>query len=84
LIRRLPQDSQLSHDTNGEMADWSRSDHLLAITVDLLGEIQWAYSSVHGEEKPTRPTRIPRPGISDSEVLVPAASNADIAGFLMS
>jgi hypothetical protein len=71
LIRRLPADSQLSREVNGDSAEWSRTDHL-----------QWAYATVHSDSEPPKPAPISRPGVTED--VIPAASNADIASFMAS
>jgi hypothetical protein len=82
LIRRLPADSQLSREVNGDSAEWSRTDHLLAVVADQLAHLQWAYATVHSDSEPPKPAPISRPGVTED--VIPAASNADIASFMAS
>lgn len=83
LIRRLPADSQLAKEVNGESAEWSQTDHLLAIVADRIADLHWAYVSVNSEDEVERPEPIPRPGIEDKPE-VEAATQADMASFFTS
>jgi hypothetical protein len=62
LIDGLPRDSEMSRRVNGEAADWSTADHLLAITVDALQIANWQRSK-DGATGRNRPSPIPRPGL---------------------
>lgn len=85
LIQRLPADSELSKAIHGEVATWSRTEHLLAMVVDYLARLEWAYASVHTTEDHTvpMPTPIPRPGVQQPEG-PPEPTSQDIANFFAS
>ncbi|WP_328911034.1 hypothetical protein [Streptomyces sp. NBC_00234] len=64
LIQQLPRDSGLSRELNGEVADWSVTDYLLAHTVDQLQEANWMFATVNRDEESDplpRPVPVPRP-----------------------
>ncbi|MCP9957757.1 MULTISPECIES: hypothetical protein [Streptomyces] len=65
LIKHMPRDSALLTETDGEAADWSTTDYLLAAVVDHLAAANWMFASVHSDEDaepPERPVPVPRPG----------------------
>ncbi|WP_374986304.1 hypothetical protein [Streptomyces fradiae] len=65
LVKHMPRDSALLSETDGEAADWSTTDYLLAAVVDHLAAANWMFASVHSDEDadpPERPVPVPRPG----------------------
>ncbi|MDP5314045.1 hypothetical protein P8A21_23825 [Streptomyces poriferorum] len=65
LIKHLPRDSATIRDTDGEAADWTVTDYLLAAVVDHLAAANWMFSVVNGDEEsdpPDQPVPVPRPG----------------------
>ncbi|WP_344500052.1 hypothetical protein [Streptomyces enissocaesilis] len=73
LIKHMPRDSALLSETDGEAADWSTTDYLLAAVVDHLAAANWMFASVHSDEDsepPEQPVPVPRPG---DKKAVPAA-----------
>ncbi|MGW0560445.1 hypothetical protein ACWDZ4_07370 [Streptomyces sp. NPDC003016] len=65
LIKHMPRDSALLSETDGEAADWSTTDYLLAAVVDHLAAANWMFASVHSDEDsepPERPVPVSRPG----------------------
>ncbi|MFJ3581654.1 hypothetical protein ACIPPS_05335 [Streptomyces sp. NPDC090127] len=65
LIKHMPRDSALLSETDGEAAEWSTTDYLLAAVVDHLAVANWMFSSVNSAEdsEPLDPPRpVPRPG----------------------
>lgn len=65
LVRHLPRDSAVIREVDGEAAEWSVTDHLLAAAVDHLAAANWMYASVNTAEDadpPEAPTPVPRPG----------------------
>ncbi|MFJ2738057.1 hypothetical protein ACIO3O_00135 [Streptomyces sp. NPDC087440] len=65
LVRHPPQDSASARELNGEAADWSVTDYLLARAVDHLAEANWMYATVNQDEDAERleyPVPVVRPG----------------------
>ncbi|MBK5995372.1 hypothetical protein ACFCXC_00020 [Streptomyces microflavus] len=65
LIKHMPRDSAVTRDRDGEAADWSVSDYLLAAVVDHLAAANWMFAAVNTDEDsdpPERPVPVPRPG----------------------
>jgi hypothetical protein len=65
LVRHLPRDSALLREVQGEAADWSVTDHLLALIADQLAEANWMFAVVNRDEDseaPDCPQPVPRPG----------------------
>nr|WP_239081464.1 hypothetical protein [Streptomyces sp. SID9727] len=65
LIKHLPRDSATIRDTDGEAAEWSVTDYLLAAVVDHLAAANWMFSVVNGDgesDPAEQPVPVPRPG----------------------
>ncbi|MFK4070335.1 hypothetical protein [Streptomyces sp. NPDC029674] len=65
LVRHLPGDSAFRLAHEGEVAQWSLTDHLLAAVVDHLAIANWMFASVNRDEDepaPEAPQPVPRPG----------------------
>ncbi|MGW6202712.1 hypothetical protein ACWF9B_03565 [Streptomyces sp. NPDC055089] len=65
LIKHLPRDSATIRETDGEAADWTVTDYLLAAVVDHLAAANWMFSVVNGDgesDPPDEPVPVPRPG----------------------
>ncbi|MFI6638172.1 hypothetical protein [Streptomyces sp. NPDC050504] len=66
LVRHLPRESAFVREREGEAAQWSLTDHLLAATVDHLAIANWMFASVNRDEDepaPPAPDPVPRPGV---------------------
>ncbi|MFJ8231748.1 hypothetical protein ACIQ9E_17590 [Streptomyces sp. NPDC094448] len=61
LVKHLPADSAVSREINGEVAEWSVTDYLLAAVVDHLAAANWMYVCVNSEDPPAQPEPVPRP-----------------------
>ena len=75
LVRHLPADSAFARVREGESAEWSTTDHLLAAVVDHLAIGNWMYASVNRDEDtpaPDPPVPVPRPGAPADEPLGPS------------
>jgi hypothetical protein len=86
FIRRLPRDSETSKEMYGEDADWSRTDHLLAIVADRLAILDWHFVCSKSQEgqAPERPAQIPRPGIApepEPEEIQAVSSISEVNAF---
>lgn len=80
LVRRLPPDSELGKEVNGEIVTWSRTEQLLARLVDELALSRWVFMRANFEGAPDQPPApMPRPGIEAPEDHEP--SPEQIAGF---
>jgi hypothetical protein len=79
LIRRLPPDSQLGREIHGEAAEWSRTDHLLAVLADRIADLHYSFICANSEDKPDRPEPLPRPGISVPGIA--ASTPSEMASF---
>ncbi|MGP2441683.1 hypothetical protein [Streptomyces sp. JW3] len=69
LIKHLPRDSATIRETDGEAADWSVTDYLLAAAVDHLAAANWMFSVVNGDgesDQPEPPVPVPRPGSGEN------------------
>lgn len=69
LVRHLPRDSAFRLAHEGEGAQWSLTDHLLAAVVDHLAIANWMFASVNRDEDepaPEAPQPVPRPGADDA------------------
>ncbi|MEV0255226.1 hypothetical protein AB0H82_13340 [Streptomyces sp. NPDC050732] len=65
LIRHLPRDGAVARETEGEAAEWSVGDYLLAHVVDQLADANWMFATVNQDEDadPLDPPKpLPRPG----------------------
>ncbi|WP_244177599.1 hypothetical protein [Streptomyces atriruber] len=65
LIRHLPRDGAVARETEGEAADWSVGDYLLAHAVDQLAQANWMFATVNQDEDADPldpPTPLARPG----------------------
>ncbi|MEU6127454.1 hypothetical protein [Streptomyces sp. NPDC047123] len=65
LIRHLPREGAVARETEGESADWSVTDYLLAHVVDQLSDANWMFATVNRDEDsdPLDPPKpLPRPG----------------------
>ncbi|MEU6990654.1 hypothetical protein ABZ953_08365 [Streptomyces sp. NPDC046465] len=65
LIRHLPRDGAVARETEGEAAEWSVTDYLLAHVVDQLADANWMFAAVNQDEDadPLDPPKpLPRPG----------------------
>lgn len=82
LIRRLPPDSELGREMHGEAAEWSRTDHLLAILADRIADLHWAFVCANSENPPGRPEPLPRPGVAPTEVT--GATRSEMTDFFFS
>ncbi|MGW6457805.1 hypothetical protein ACWF94_18150, partial [Streptomyces sp. NPDC055078] len=68
LVRQLPRDSAFAQAREGEAAQWSLTDHLLAAVVDHLAIANWMFASVNRDEDssaPEAPQPVPRPGLDE-------------------
>jgi hypothetical protein len=78
---------------NGEAAEWSLTDHLLAAVVDHLAAANWMFATVNRDEDADplpHPEPVPRPGLNSAEAEpdpapngpdTPSATPAEIAAF---
>lgn len=62
IVRRSPVGSALAVERHGEEAMWTLTDHLLALTVDVLQVANWQRA---GNKHSPRPKPIPRPGVKE-------------------
>ncbi|WP_409239732.1 hypothetical protein [Streptomyces sp. PA5.6] len=65
LIRHLPREGAVARETEGEGAEWSVGDYLLAHVVDQLADANWMFATVNRDEdaEPLDPPKpLPRPG----------------------
>ncbi|MFI1681458.1 hypothetical protein [Streptomyces sp. NPDC020607] len=70
LIRHLPQEGAVARETEGEAAEWSVTDYLLAHVVDQLADANWMFATVNQDEDADPldpPSPIPRPGSADTD-----------------
>ena len=63
ILNNAPRDSAFGRAMLGEHADWTLTDHLLAIVIDHLAAANWQ----RGGGKSKRPKPIPRPGVHDPD-----------------
>ncbi|NEA37795.1 hypothetical protein [Streptomyces sp. SID11385] len=80
LIRHLPRDSATVRATEGEAAEWSVTDYLLAAVVDHLAAANWMFSLVNSDgesEQPDMPEPVPRPGQAGTTAEAPASLTPD-------
>ncbi|QDY78505.1 hypothetical protein FQU76_20615 [Streptomyces qinzhouensis] len=61
LVKHLPRDSAVARAVNGESADWSLTDYLLAAAVDQLAIANWLFTCVNSDDPPEQPEPVPRP-----------------------
>jgi hypothetical protein len=83
LVRHLPRDSALLREVQGEAAEWSVTDHLLAAVVDQLTQANWMFATVNQDEdaEPMDPPEpLPRPGSVQEADTLP--SPEEMARFL--
>ncbi|WP_409240601.1 hypothetical protein [Streptomyces sp. PA5.6] len=69
LIRHLPREGAVARETEGEGAEWSVGDYLLAHVVDQLAEANWMFATVNQDEDadPLDPPKpLPRPGVGSA------------------
>ncbi|WP_030562781.1 hypothetical protein [Streptomyces aureocirculatus] len=79
LVRHLPRDSAFRFAHEGEAAQWSLTDHLLAAVVDHLAVANWMFTSVNRDEDEAAseaPQPVPRPGVDDAMPDDPDAADA--------
>ncbi|MET7360003.1 hypothetical protein ABZS76_16330 [Streptomyces sp. NPDC005562] len=90
LIRQLPREGAVARETEGEAAEWSVGDYLLAHVVDQLAQANWMFATVNQDEDadPLGPPRpLPRPGddpVEEPDPPLQAHSNpgpAELAAF---
>lgn len=88
LVRHLPPQSSFVRAREGEHAEWSLTDHLLAAAVDHLAIGNWMFASVNRDEyadPPDVPDPVPRPGQAGQDPEPPGAergpSGAELARF---
>lgn len=91
LVKHMPRDSALLSETDGEAAEWSTTDYLLAAVVDHLAAANWMFASVHSDENadpPEQPVPVPRPGDQPNrdsdeaeEETAPGPDPADLVRF---
>ncbi|PWS42571.1 hypothetical protein DKT74_21415 [Streptomyces sp. ZEA17I] len=65
LVKHMPRDSAVSRELDGDGAEWTVSDYLLAAAVDHLAAANWMFASVNTDEDsepPEAPVPVPRPG----------------------
>ncbi|MFC7217088.1 hypothetical protein ACFQLX_02705 [Streptomyces polyrhachis] len=70
LVRHLPRDSAVARATQGETAEWSLTDYLLAQAVDHLAEANWMTATIHRDEDAEPldyPKPVPRPGMDGQD-----------------
>lgn len=68
VVQHRPQDSALARALDGDEAVWSLTDHLLAITIDVLNIANWQRENAgkgKGQSPTRKPKRMPRPGVQD-------------------
>lgn len=61
----MPRDSAVSRELDGDGAEWTVTDYLLAAAVDHLAAANWMFASVNTDEDsdpPETPVPVPRPG----------------------
>ena len=69
LVRQLPQESATARAELGPVVDWSPTDYLIALVVDLLAEGNWQRA---GDKKVPHPKPIRRPGDESRSRMTPA------------
>lgn len=86
LIKHLPPGSAVNREIDGESAEWSVTDYLLAAVVDHLAVANWMFTSVHSDEPPDPPEPVIRPGLpgehedtDDRAPGGPGASTGDVS-----
>ncbi|MEV8051865.1 hypothetical protein G6W61_21685 [Streptomyces sp. KAI-26] len=65
LVKHMPRDSAVSRELDGDGAEWTVTDYLLAAAVDHLAAANWMFASVNTDEDaepPEAPVPVPRPG----------------------
>ncbi|GGZ15407.1 hypothetical protein GCM10010387_04670 [Streptomyces inusitatus] len=75
LLRHLPRDSAIARELNGEAAEWSPTDYLLAQVIDQLAESNWMFATVNRDEDSDPldfPKPVTRPGQKPSPAPEPA------------
>ncbi|MGW0535637.1 hypothetical protein [Streptomyces sp. NPDC003032] len=83
LVRHLPRDSAFRSAHDGEAAEWSLTDHLLAAVVDHLAIANWMFASVNRDEDeaaPEAPQPVPRPGANEGAPAGSAPPPTDAPG----
>ena len=81
LIEHLPRTSSFSRSLNGEAAEWTIGDHLLAAAVDQLAVANWITVTVNSGEDADPlpyPEPIPRPEDSDRVTEKPAEEEVSL------
>lgn len=85
LVRQLPRDSAFRLAQEGEAAQWSLTDHLLAAVVDHLAIANWMFACVNRDEDeapPEPPQPVPRPGAEpDGSADVDGPGPSELARF---
>ncbi|MGW3440525.1 hypothetical protein ACWDB3_25395 [Streptomyces bacillaris] len=72
LVKHMPRDSAVSRELDGDGAEWTVSDYLLAAAVDHLAAANWMFASVNTDEDadpPEMPMPVPRPGGEAADVV---------------
>ncbi|WP_145499650.1 hypothetical protein [Streptomyces sp. CFMR 7] len=65
LVKHMPRDSAVSRELDGDGAEWTVTDYLLAAAVDHLAAANWMFASVNTDEEAEPlevPAPVPRPG----------------------
>ncbi|MER6770543.1 hypothetical protein ACF1D2_11690 [Streptomyces bacillaris] len=74
LVKHMPRDSAVSRELDGDGAEWTVTDYLLAAAVDHLAAANWMFASVNTDEDaepPEPPAPVPRPGDATEPEEVP-------------
>ena len=64
IIQQAPRESAIAKAVDPERAEWSLTDHLLAMIADANTWLVWSKSK-DGQKNRNRPKPIPRPGLED-------------------
>ncbi|WP_175409946.1 hypothetical protein [Streptomyces sp. TRM64462] len=70
LVKHMPRDSAVTRELEGEAAEWTVTDYLLAAAVDHLAAANWMFASVNTDEDadpPEPPVPVRRPGDTGAE-----------------
>ncbi|MFJ9569005.1 hypothetical protein [Streptomyces bacillaris] len=81
LVKHMPRDSAVSHELDGDGAEWTVTDYLLAAAVDHLAAANWMFASVNTDEDadpPEAPVPVPRPGDSPLSEDTPPATEPEV------
>ncbi|MEU3265958.1 hypothetical protein [Streptomyces bacillaris] len=80
LVKHMPRDSAVSRELDGDGAEWTVTDYLLAAAVDHLAAANWMFASVNTDEDadpPEMPVPVPRPGDEAVEAEPDAVSSRE-------